>query len=402
VALADEAFCIGPAAARESYLNVDAVLGAAAAAGADAIHPGCAARGRTGGRAAGARRRPRRPLSARARPPPPVRPDQTRSHAHKQPRRPACRPGPPPRRRRVRRRYGFLSENAPFAEACAARGVKFVGPPAAAIRAMGDKAEAKVGGAARAALAAAAPLDPSRARLCTGRPTTPLLPSLLLAQSPTPPSSSRPSPTQPHPTSPRQAIMSAAGVPVVPGYHGEDQREGALEDAAAGVGYPLLVKAVAGGGGKGMKLAQSKVRGIAGWSCKRGAGGRRERGGPATACWHRAAAAKRRHMLSLRAAPPRPQAELGAALASARREALASFGDERLLLERYIRRSRHVEVQVRRTTRAVGCCCWVGRNGAAGWKAPQTKAPPLGLLRPTPRPRAAGDVRHSRRRGVLF
>lgn len=172
VALADEAYCIGPAPARESYLDAHAVLAAASHAGADAIHPG----------------------------------------------------------------YGFLSENAAFAAACASQGVKFVGPPAAAIRSMGDKAEAK-------------------------------------------------------------AVMAAAGVPVVPGYHGEDQSEERLAREASAVGFPVLVKAVSGGGGKGMKLALS------------------------------------------------PE-DLGQALASARREAVASFGDDRLLLERFITRPRHVEVQV--------------------------------------------------------
>ncbi|GBF87474.1 hypothetical protein Rsub_00185 [Raphidocelis subcapitata] len=172
VALADEAYCIGPPPAAESYLDADAVLAAAADAGADAIHPG----------------------------------------------------------------YGFLSENAPFAEACASAGIRFVGPPPAAIRSMGDKSEAK-------------------------------------------------------------GVMSEAGVPVVPGYHGEDQRPARLADEAAAVGFPLLVKAVAGGGGKGMKIARS-------------------------------------------------MSELPAALDSARREALASFGDGRLLLERLITRPRHVEVQV--------------------------------------------------------
>ncbi|WIA19437.1 hypothetical protein OEZ85_004054 [Tetradesmus obliquus] len=172
VALADEAFCIGPPPARESYLRGDVILGVAKKTGADAIHPG----------------------------------------------------------------YGFLSENAAFSEACAAAGIAFVGPPAAAIRSMGDKSQAK-------------------------------------------------------------AIMSAAGVPVVPGYHGEEQEQARLEAEAEVVGFPLLVKAVSGGGGKGMKLATQR-------------------------------------------------SELSNAIASARREAAASFGDDRLLLERYITRPRHVEVQV--------------------------------------------------------
>ncbi|KAG2445199.1 hypothetical protein HYH02_008667 [Chlamydomonas schloesseri] len=172
VELADESFCIGAAAARDSYLRGDAILDVAARSGATAVHPG----------------------------------------------------------------YGFLSENAAFAEACAAAGLAFVGPPAAAIRAMGDKSRAK-------------------------------------------------------------EIMQAAGVPVVPGYHGADQSEERLLAEAARVGFPLLVKAVSGGGGKGMKLAT----------------------GP--------------H-------------DLKEAISSARREALASFNDDRLLLERYVQRPRHVEVQV--------------------------------------------------------
>ncbi|KAF6259823.1 carbamoyl-phosphate synthase L chain, ATP binding domain-containing protein, partial [Scenedesmus sp. NREL 46B-D3] len=172
VGLADEAFCIGPPPARESYLRGDVILNVAKKTGADAIHPG----------------------------------------------------------------YGFLSENAAFSEACAAAGVAFVGPPAAAIRSMGDKSQAK-------------------------------------------------------------AIMSAAGVPVVPGYHGVEQEQARLEAEAESVGFPLLVKAVSGGGGKGMKLATQR-------------------------------------------------SELSDAIASARREAAASFGDDRLLLERYITRPRHVEVQV--------------------------------------------------------
>ncbi|KAJ9513013.1 hypothetical protein QJQ45_029212, partial [Haematococcus lacustris] len=169
---ADEAVCIGGTAARDSYLRADAVLAAAKATGATAIHPG----------------------------------------------------------------FGFLSENAAFAERCAEEGVKFVGPPASAIRSMGDKAVAK-------------------------------------------------------------AVMAAAGVPVVPGYHGEDQSLDRLMHEASVIGFPLLVKAVSGGGGKGMKLAMRME-------------------------------------------------EVAEALASARREAAASFGDDRLLLERYITRPRHVEVQV--------------------------------------------------------
>jgi 3-methylcrotonyl-CoA carboxylase alpha subunit len=172
VAMADDAVRIGPAPARESYLDIRAILGAAKATGAEAIHPG----------------------------------------------------------------YGFLSENAEFAEACAEAGITFVGPPAAAIRAMGSKAAAK-------------------------------------------------------------ALMERAGVPLVPGYHGEDQSDATLRAEAARIGFPILVKASAGGGGKGMKVAGSA-------------------------------------------------AELDEALALARGEAKAAFGDDRLLLERYLTRPRHIEIQV--------------------------------------------------------
>jgi 3-methylcrotonyl-CoA carboxylase alpha subunit len=172
VAMADAAIHLGPAPARESYLDIGKVIAAARAAGADAIHPG----------------------------------------------------------------YGFLSENAEFAEACAAAGITFVGPPPAAIRAMGSKAAAK-------------------------------------------------------------ALMEGAGVPLVPGYHGEDQSDATLKREAARIGFPILVKASAGGGGKGMKVAQD-------------------------------------------------EAGFDEAIALARGEALAAFGDDRLLLERYLQKPRHIEIQV--------------------------------------------------------
>jgi 3-methylcrotonyl-CoA carboxylase alpha subunit len=132
--------------------------------------------------------------------------------------------------------YGFLSENADFAASCAASGLVFIGPPVEAIRAMGSKSAAKT-------------------------------------------------------------LMAAAGIPVVPGYHGEDQSDDRLAAEAAVIGYPVLLKAVAGGGGKGMRIVA------------------------------------------------RPD-ELLACLASARREARAAFGDERMLVERYLARPRHLEVQV--------------------------------------------------------
>ena len=172
VRAADEARLIGRAAARESYLDIERILAAAKASGAEAIHPG----------------------------------------------------------------YGFLSEKAEFAEACAEADLIFVGPPASAIRAMGSKSAAK-------------------------------------------------------------ALMEQAGVPVVPGYHGKAQDLGALAREAKKLGYPVLLKAVAGGGGKGMRV----VRG--------------------------------------------PD-ELEAAFAGAKREASAAFGDDSLLMERCIERPRHIEVQV--------------------------------------------------------
>jgi 3-methylcrotonyl-CoA carboxylase alpha subunit len=172
VALADEARLIGPAPAAESYLSIPAILEAARGSGAQAVHPG----------------------------------------------------------------YGFLAENAEFAEACAAAGLTFVGPPPEAIRAMGSKSEAK-------------------------------------------------------------ALMERAGVPLVPGYHGAGQDPAVLERAARAVGFPVLVKASAGGGGKGMRVVE------------------------------------------------RPK-DLDAAVAAARREAAAAFGDDRVLLEKYLARPRHVEMQV--------------------------------------------------------
>ncbi len=172
VALADEAQAIGPPAAAESYLNIDAILAAAKDSRAEAIHPG----------------------------------------------------------------YGFLSENADFADACAAAGLVFVGPPAAAIRAMGSKDRAKV-------------------------------------------------------------LMDRAGVPVLPGYNGRAQGPKALKQAAAKLGYPLLIKPSAGGGGKGMRRVDA-------------------------------------------------DADFAPALESARREAASAFGDERVILERFLERPRHIEFQI--------------------------------------------------------
>jgi geranyl-CoA carboxylase alpha subunit len=170
--LADQAVHIGASPAAASYLNIEALLAAARASGADAVHPG----------------------------------------------------------------YGFLSERADFALACLDAGLVFIGPPPAAIRAMGDKASAK-------------------------------------------------------------RLMLAAGVPCAQGYLGEDQGDRRLAAEADKLGLPLLVKAVAGGGGRGMRLV-------------------------------------------------RDLAELPAALAGARREALAAFGDGTLMLERLVDDGRHIEVQV--------------------------------------------------------
>jgi len=172
VRLADLAVRLGPAPALASYLDMRAVIGAAQASGAEAIHPG----------------------------------------------------------------YGFLSENAEFAAACAAAGIIFVGPSPEAIRAMGSKSEAK-------------------------------------------------------------ELVAAAGTPVVPGYQGADQADELLAAEAAALGFPILIKASAGGGGKGMRLVSEA-------------------------------------------------GEFAAALAGARREARSAFGDDRMLLERYLTNPKHIEVQV--------------------------------------------------------
>ncbi|MGJ3261448.1 MAG: acetyl/propionyl/methylcrotonyl-CoA carboxylase subunit alpha [Rhodospirillales bacterium] len=169
---ADEAVRLGPGPASESYLKGDVVIAAALETGADAVHPG----------------------------------------------------------------YGFLSENAAFAEAVEKAGLIFVGPPADAIRAMGSKSASK-------------------------------------------------------------ALMQKAGVPLVPGYHGAKQDTRTLTGAAVEIGFPVLVKASAGGGGKGMRVVRRK-------------------------------------------------ADLGDAIDGAKREAKSSFGDARLMIEKYLARARHVEVQV--------------------------------------------------------
>jgi 3-methylcrotonyl-CoA carboxylase alpha subunit len=172
VADADEAVLLGPARARDSYLNIDRVIEAARQSGAEAVHPG----------------------------------------------------------------YGFLSENAEFAQACADAGLVFVGPTAAMMTAMGSKSGSK-------------------------------------------------------------QLMEKAGVPLVPGYHGEAQDEATLANAADRVGFPVLVKASAGGGGRGMRIVRSA-------------------------------------------------GELAAAITSAKREAKAAFGDDRMLIEKFVDNPRHIEVQI--------------------------------------------------------
>jgi 3-methylcrotonyl-CoA carboxylase alpha subunit len=132
--------------------------------------------------------------------------------------------------------YGFLSENEEFAEACAKNGIVFVGPPVSAIRAMGLKSESK-------------------------------------------------------------KLMEKAGVPLTPGYHGDNQDAAFLKQQADAIGYPVLIKASAGGGGKGMR-AVAKAE------------------------------------------------EFADALASCQREAKSSFGDEHVLIEKYLQRPRHIEIQV--------------------------------------------------------
>jgi 3-methylcrotonyl-CoA carboxylase alpha subunit len=172
VEMADEAYCIGPPPARESYLAIPNILEAARKSRADSVHPG----------------------------------------------------------------YGFLAENADFAAACEAAGITFIGPPSAAIRAMGEKAQAK-------------------------------------------------------------ALMEKAGIPLVPGYHGADQGDKRLAEEARRLGYPVLIKASAGGGGRGTRVVE--------------------------------------------AAPG-----FASAVSAARREALSSFGDGRVILEKYLPQPRHIEVQI--------------------------------------------------------
>ena len=172
VAMADEAVLLGPARARDSYLNIERVIEVARKSGAEAVHPG----------------------------------------------------------------YGFLSESAEFAQACLEAGLVFVGPTAEMIRTMGSKSGSKM-------------------------------------------------------------LMEKAGVPLVPGYHGEAQDDATLAKAADGIGFPVLVKASAGGGGRGMRIVRSAT-------------------------------------------------ELAAAIVSAKREAKAAFGDDLMLIEKFVENPRHIEVQI--------------------------------------------------------
>jgi 3-methylcrotonyl-CoA carboxylase alpha subunit len=172
VAMADEAVLLGPARARDSYLNIKRVIEVAHKSGAEAVHPG----------------------------------------------------------------YGFLSESAEFAQACADEGLVFVGPTADMISAMGSKSGSKL-------------------------------------------------------------LMEKAGVPLVPGYHGEGQDDATLATAADQIGFPVLIKASAGGGGRGMRIV-------------------------------------------------RLPGELAAGLTSAKREAKAAFGDDRMLIEKFVDNPRHIEVQI--------------------------------------------------------
>lgn len=170
--MADRTVCIGPAATAESYLSIEANVRGAVAGGAQAVHPG----------------------------------------------------------------FGFLSENASFAEACAAAGLVFVGPSPDSIRRLGDKVHCK-------------------------------------------------------------ALAKSAGLPLIPGYEGDDQSVPRLMEEAATIGYPVIVKAAAGGGGRGMKLIRSRN-------------------------------------------------EAKEAIESAQREALSAFGSAKVFLEKYLDRAKHIEFQI--------------------------------------------------------
>jgi geranyl-CoA carboxylase alpha subunit len=211
VRAADEAYCIGGAEAAQSYLRIDAIIDAARKAGADAVHPG----------------------------------------------------------------YGFLSERAAFAEACEANGLMFIGPPASAIAAMGDKAESK-------------------------------------------------------------RRMIAAGVPCVPGYQDEDQSDARLVKEAQRIGFPVMLKASAGGGGRGQRIVYKTE-------------------------------------------------DLKEAIASARRESESAFGDGRLIVEKAIVGARHVEIQI--IADAHGDCIYLGERDCSLQRRRQK------VIEEAPSPALTPDIR---------
>ena len=227
VAACDAAVAIGPAEAARSYLDAQRILQAARDSGAQAVHPG----------------------------------------------------------------YGFLSENAAFAEACAAAGLVFIGPPPQAIRAMGLKAESK-------------------------------------------------------------QLMQAAAVPLVPGYHGAAQDDALLESEAQRIGFPVLIKASAGGGGKGMREVHAA-------------------------------------------------GDFAAALASCRREARASFGNDAVLIEKLVRNPRHIEIQV--FADGHGDCVWLFERDCSMQRRHQKvieEAPAPGL--PGAMRRAMGEAAVAAARAVGY
>ena len=227
VAVCDEAVLIGPAAAKDSYLRGDRIIEVARAHGAQAIHPG----------------------------------------------------------------YGFLSENAEFAEACAAAGLVFIGPPGSSMRAMGSKSAAK-------------------------------------------------------------QLMEGANVPLVPGYHGDDQDPALLQREADSIGYPVLLKASAGGGGKGMRVVERAD-------------------------------------------------DLQSALASCKREATSSFGDDKVLVEKYLQRPRHIEIQVFADT--LGNCVYLHERDCSVQRRHQKvleEAPAPGM--PADRRTAMGEAAVAAARAVGY
>jgi len=227
VAVCDEAVLIGPAAAKESYLKGDTIIAVALATGAQAIHPG----------------------------------------------------------------YGFLSENADFADACKAAGLVFIGPPAGAMRAMGSKSAAKT-------------------------------------------------------------LMESANVPLVPGYHGASQDPDLLQREADRIGYPVLLKASAGGGGKGMRVIERAE-------------------------------------------------DFAAALASCKREAISSFGDDKVLAEKYLQRPRHIEIQVFADTQ--GNCVYLHERDCSVQRRHQKvleEAPAPGM--PAERRAAMGEAAVAAARAVGY